>query len=146
MRKVTFILFFISLLCQSQEVDSLKILKENDWYTLQWFDKDTVVLLPRKKTKINHDGEYEIKILKQNKRELYGERISFNENGEITYTNNMSCPVGESIKQVHTIELTNNILIVDFESTKWPWKKNESIRKKRRFEVIKWGTKCIVLK
>lgn len=51
MKKMIFILFFTTLFCQAQSTDSLNILKKNDWHTLQWFDKDTVYLLPRVKIK-----------------------------------------------------------------------------------------------
>ena len=123
MKKAILILFFIPLFCQAQSIDSLNILKKTDWHTLQWFDKDTVYLLPREKIKELYTKRDTLQFIRQKKRELFGERISFNENGELKYTNHMSCPVGESLKKVYTIELVNNMLIVDFESTKWPWKK-----------------------
>lgn len=58
----------------------------------------------------------------------------------------MSCPVGEPLKKIYSIVLKNNKLIVDFESKKWPWEKNEAIRKKKQFEIIKWGSESIILK
>ena len=146
MRKLIFTVFLIPIFCQAQNVDSLSILKKNDWHTLQWFDKDTVCLLPREKLKENYTDIDTLQIIRQKKREFYGERISFNKNGELKYTNYMSCPVGESIKKVYSIELKNNKLTVDYESKKWPWNKNEAIRKKRLFEIIKWESERIILK
>ncbi|WP_452599779.1 hypothetical protein [Pontimicrobium sp. MEBiC01747] len=145
MRKIIFIVFLIPIFCQAQIVDSLSILKKNDWRTLQWFDKDTVCLLPREKIKADLTDIDISKTLRLKRQELYGERISFNENGELKYTNYMSCPVGESLKKVYSIELKNDKLIVDYESKKWPWKKHEGIRKKRQFEIIKWDPEIIIL-
>lgn len=58
----------------------------------------------------------------------------------------MSCPVGESIKKIYKIELVSNKLIVDFESKKWPWEKNEAIRQKREYEIIEWSSDRIIIK
>ncbi|WP_106790835.1 hypothetical protein [Aquimarina sp. Aq78] len=146
MKKTAFVLLLISLFCQAQETDSLNILKKNDWHALRWFDKDTVVLLPRDKIKNDYADLDTLQIIRQKKQKFYGERISFSENGELKYSNNMSCPVGESIKKIYAMELKKNKLIVDFEFTKWPWEKNEAIRQKREFEIIKWGSERIILK
>jgi len=145
MKKIIIVLFFIPLFCQAQSTDSLNILKKNDWHTLQWFDKDTVFLLSRRKIG-NYSDLDSLKAIRLRKFEYYGERISFNENGELEYSNRMSCPVGESYKKIYSIEFKNNKLIVDYEYTKWPWGKNEAIRKKREFEIIKWNSERIILK
>ena len=84
--------------------------------------------------------------MKKKKKNLYGERIHFNASGKLTYINNMACPVGETITKLYSINLKGKKLIVDFESKKWPWKKNKTIREKRTFKIITWSSDMIVLK
>ncbi len=146
MKKIVSLFLFMSLACQSQKIDSLKVLTKNDWRTLYWFERDTVHLYKREKTKTNFVGLNERQILKRKKKDLYGERISFKENGDIIYTNHLFCPVGESLKKIYRIDFKKGKLIVDFETKKWPWKENKAKREKKEFIILEWDIKRIVLK
>ncbi|MFD2914824.1 hypothetical protein [Psychroserpens luteus] len=129
----------------SQTVDSLSLLHKTDWHTLQWIEKDTVVLMAKSKIDtIYEDLTTKQKFLKA-KRNTYGERISF-ESGKVNYSNNMSCPVGESLKRINTFVFANNMVIIDYQTKKWPWKNNEWIYEKRTFKIIRWSNEAIVLK
>ncbi len=120
----------------SQEIDSLKILTQNDWKLSHWFQNDTVCFLPKKKLDTIYEGLTEAQILKKKKKYIFSERIRFKKNGAISYINNLFCPVGESIKRAHSFTLDNNVITIDFETIKWPWKKNKMIREKKRFKVL----------
>lgn len=146
MKKIIFTIFLIPIFCQAQTIDSLSILKQNDWRTLQWFDSDTVCMYSREKLKKSNTNLDTLKIIREKMKGFYGERISFNEKGRLEYTNHMSCPVGELLKKVYSIDLIKNKLIVDFESKKWPWETNEAIREKIAFEILKWDSQTIILK
>ncbi len=146
MRKSICLLLLFPLWSYCQEIDSLQILKQHDWKTLDWFNKDTVYLSTREKIDTNFVGLNSYQIMKKKKKNLYGERIHFNASGKLTYINNMACPVGETITKLYSINLKGKKLIVDFESKKWPWKKNKTIREKRTFKIITWSSDMIVLK
>lgn len=140
------ILLFIGFSIYSQKIDSLQVLQANDWQTLQWFDKDTVYLQPRKKLDpailaLDEEAAY-----KKWNHEMYGERISVKENGTVLFTNHMSCPVGEPLKKVYSMVLKADKLIVDYETNPWPWEDNKAKRSKREFTIIRWSPEGIVLK
>lgn len=120
MKKILFLVFLIPLFGYCQKIDSLKVLTQHDWKTLDWFNKDTVYLSTREKIDTNFVGLNSYQIMKKKKKNLYGERIHFNTNGKLSYTNNMACPVGETITKLYSFDLKGAKLIVDFESKKWP--------------------------
>ena len=146
MKKIILVFLLINSICYSQKIDSLKILTENDWRTYNWLNKDTVYLISIKKIDTNFVGLTKNQIIRKKRKYIYGERLSFDLNGEIEYSNKMSCPVGEPLKKIHGIELKSNQLIIDFETKKWPWKENNSERVIRNFSIIEWNSKKIILK
>lgn len=129
----------------SQEIDSLKILKDNDWRTMfRWFDRDTVYLQSIPKIDTIYLGlTIRQKINKKIER-VYGERISF-DSGELKYSNNWFCMVGESLKKVNSIELIGQNVIVDFEIKPWSSKIKDWISSRIKYEIIKWSPKYIIL-
>ncbi|MEM5566819.1 hypothetical protein WNY78_16985 [Psychroserpens sp. AS72] len=128
----------------SQTIDSLSILKKSDWQTLRWLERDTVVLLPKPKIDTNFDGLTIIQRDLKVKQNIYGERINF-DSEKVKYSNNMSCPVGETVKKINTFELVNNTIIIDYQIMKWPWQNMEWKRYKRTFKIIRWSSDAIVL-
>lgn len=139
----TFILIYSST--YSQEMDTLKILTDNDWHTLNWLDKDTVCFISKRKIDTVYDGLSIKKKLNKLRRNIYGERICF-DSGKLKYSYGLSCMVGESLRKINSIDYKNNKLIIDYQTKPWPWKDKSWIFRKREFEIIKWSAQYIVLK
>ncbi|WP_299673949.1 hypothetical protein [uncultured Tenacibaculum sp.] len=135
----TLFILLMAFFCESQELDSLKILTGKDWKISHWFENDSICFLPKEKPDTNFRGLSEAKILKKKKKNLFGEKIRFRKNGTILYRNNVFCPVGESKKRAHSYKLDINLITIDFETTKWPWRENKVVREKKTFRIVEWN-------
>ena len=138
---LTFFVFTSSI--SAQEMDSLQILKSRDWYTLQWLEKDTVILLPRAKKDTIYKGLTSKQELRKKYRNKIGERISF-ESGKLKYSDHAICKVGEQLHRINSFVFEKNKVVIEFQSV--PWNRKEWIYKKREFEILKWSQDGIVLR
>ncbi len=130
----------------SQQIDSLKILRENDWRTVgNWFDKDTVYLKSIPKIDTAYAGLTIKEKYRKKRRNLYGERIGFT-SGKLSYSNNMYCPVGETFRKVNAMEFKGDRLFVDYEMVAWPWTKRERVFDTVTYNIIRWTSEGIVIK
>ena len=113
-----YIFVFCSIVLHSQTKEELSVLTKTDWQiNKSRFGNDTIKLSPRKKLDT-------IGLTASQKKELidvnfYGERISFNLNGEIFYYQYMDCPVGETLIRFKEFVFSENRIKMHYDL--YPW-------------------------
>jgi hypothetical protein len=144
MKKIISILLF-SLTLQivnSQNTDLDKKFKSHDWTTeLKWFDSDTLILKTiQKKDTIWNSLSKKEKRKKAN--QMWTERISFDSNGNLKYSNYILCG-NDNIGKLESIELVKNQMFVKFK-IKYSNSKQE-LTKEKYFDIINWKNDQILL-
>lgn len=144
MKKIIYVLLFSFTLqiAHSQDVDLNKKFKSFDWTTeFKWFDSDTLILktVQEKDTTWNNLSQKE-KIKKVN--QMWTERISFDSDGNLKYSNYISCG-NDDIGKLESIELVKNQILVKF---KIKYNNSEKeLTKEKYFDIINWKDDRILL-
>jgi hypothetical protein len=124
----------------AQQSYSVGRLTSKNWNTVKhWFGDETVVLVPIASLDTADLDEVEVSlILAQD----YGERIAFNPDGTVNYSNRMSCEVGEVLKDLQVFKVDQGQVHVEY--MRKPWN-GSWVKDTMTYDIIEWSATRIVL-
>lgn len=130
------------------QTDTLNLLLGSDWQVEgDWFGSEKVILKPidklpdiKSKSISNQEKEKRIEIWRE---KMDGERLSFYDQGNLYYTYNIYCPVGETLKDVRSFTFRKGLVFVEFK--KWRWNEKVENYQSLFYEVNKWAKDEIIL-